>query len=152
MVSEHGISPMRAILVPIWVLIHLFLIDIDNQSLSVEEDKLNKPWRPLPSERITASTAEFISKALNFICLLVSWLIGGPELMILSAMFCGLVYLYDHLLLNSHYVGKNIINGFGYAVLEAGATTALSDFLQLPLVCIEANVLPFGRWIAPSAT
>ena len=127
MVSEHEISQMRAILVPIWVLTHLFLFDVDNQSLSFEEDKLNKPWRPLPSGRITASTAKFISKALNFICLLVSWLIGGRELMMLSAVFCGLVYSYDHLLLGSHYFWKNIINGFGYAVLETGATTVLSE-------------------------
>jgi 4-hydroxybenzoate polyprenyltransferase len=127
MVSEHEISQMRAILVPIWVLTHLFLFDVDNQSLSFEEDKLNKPWRPLPSGRITTSTAEFISKALNFICLFVSWLIGGRELMMLSAVFCGLVYSYDHLLLNSHYFWKNIINGFGYLVLETGATTVLSE-------------------------
>ena len=127
MVSTCDTSLTRVILVPIWILTHLFLIDIDNQSLSFEEDQLNKPWRPLPSGRITASTAEFLSKALNLVCLLVSWLIGGRELMIPSAIFCGLVYSYDHLLLNSHYIWKNIINGFGYAVLETGATTVLGD-------------------------
>ena len=131
MVSDRdNISLTRAILVPIWVLTHLFLIDVDNQSLSSEEDQLNKPWRPLPSGRITISTAEFLSKALNLVCLLVSWLIGDRELMITSAVFCGLVYSYDHLLLNSHCLWKNIINGFGYVVLEVGATTVLSKFLQ----------------------
>ncbi|KAF8955192.1 UbiA prenyltransferase family [Flammula alnicola] len=126
MVSKD-ISTMRAILVPVWVLAHLFLIDVDNQSLSIDEDKLNKPWRPLPSGRVTISTAQFLSKALNCICLLVSWLLGGRELMIPSVVFCGLVYSYDHLRLNSHYIWKNVINGFGYAVLETEATTVLSD-------------------------
>jgi len=144
MVSDHDISPARAILVPIWVLTHLFLIDIDNQSLSFEEDKLNKPWRPLPSERIKASTAKFISKALNLICLLVSWLIGGRELMIISAMFCGLVYSYDHLLLNGHYFWKNIINGFGYAVLEMGATTVLNGSVPRQPNIILALVLSWA--------
>jgi 4-hydroxybenzoate polyprenyltransferase len=143
MVSKD-ISTPRAILVPIWVLTHLFLIDIDNQSLSVDEDKLNKPWRPLPSGRVTISTAEFLSKALNLICLLVSWLLGGRELMIPSAVFCGLVYLYDHLLLNSHYIWKNIINGFGYAVLETGATTVLIGSLPRQSKVILALVLSWA--------
>ena len=125
---SKDISPMRAILVPLWVLIHLFMIDIANQSLSLDEDKLNKPWRPLPSGRITISTSTSISKAMNLICPLVSWFLGGRELMILSIIFCGLSYSYNHLLLGDHYIWKNILNGFGYAVLEAGATTVLSDF------------------------
>lgn len=137
MVSIENISPTRALLVSLWVLIHLFLIDVDNQSLSFEEDKLNKPWRPLPSGRLTMSTAQFLSKALNLICLLVSWMIGGRDLMIPSAVFCGLVYSYDHLLLNSHFFWKNITNGFGYAVLEMGATTVLSNSVQLPLSRLE---------------
>jgi 4-hydroxybenzoate polyprenyltransferase len=128
MVSKD-ISPTRAILVPLWVLIHLFLSDVDNQSLSFDEDLINKPWRPLPSGRLTISTAESLSMAMNLICVLVSWLLGGQELMIPSAVFCGLVYSYNHLLLNSHYIWKNIMNGFGYVVLETGATSVLSDFL-----------------------
>ena len=135
MVSKCDTLLTRVILVPIWVLTHLFLIDVDNQSLSFEEDQLNKPWRPLPSGRITASTAKFLAKALNLVCLLVSWLIGGRELMMLSAISCGLLYSYNHLLLNSHYVWRNIINGFGYTILEAGATTVLSDsILQISSV------------------
>lgn len=143
----------RSILVPIWVLAHLFLIDIDNQSLSVDEDRLNKPWRPLPSGRVTLYTVEFLSKALNMICLLVSWIIGGRELMIPSVIFCGLVYSYDHLLLNSHYIWKNVINGFGYAVLETGATTVLSDlfnFHSSSSVIYANNILDARSWITPS--
>lgn len=130
MVSKE-FSTTRALLVPIWVLIHLFLIDIDNQSLSVDEDKLNKPWRPLPAGRITISTAEFLSKALNLVCLLVSWLLGGWELVTPSVVLCGLVYSYNHLHLNSGYIWKNIMNGFGYAALETGATTVLGDSFNL---------------------
>jgi len=144
MVSSENYSPTRAVLVPLWVLTHLFLIDVDNQSLSFEEDKLNKPWRPLPSGRLTMSKAQFLSKALNLICLLVSWIIGGRELMMPSAVFCGLVYSYDHLLLNSHFLWKNITNGFGYAVLEMGATTVLVGSLPTRPNIILALVLSWA--------
>ncbi|KAF8232802.1 hypothetical protein L208DRAFT_1396675 [Tricholoma matsutake] len=143
MVSKD-IWTTRSILVPVWVLTHLFLIDIDNQSLSIDEDKLNKPWRPLPSGRLTISAAKFLSKALNVICLLVSCLLGGRELMIPTVVFCGLVYLYDHLLLNSHYIWKNIINGLGYAVLETGATTVLIGSLPRKPNMILALVLSWA--------
>ncbi|KAF8223606.1 hypothetical protein L208DRAFT_1411645 [Tricholoma matsutake] len=140
MVSK-GIWTTRLILVPVWVLTHLFLIDIDNQSLSVDEDKLNKPWRPLPSGHLTISAAKFLSKALNVICLLVSCLLGGRELMIPTVVFCSLVYLYDHLLLNSHYIWKNIINGLGY---EMGATMVLIGSLPRKPNMILALVLSWA--------
>lgn len=142
--ASKDIWTTRSILVLVWVLTHLFLIDIDNQSLSVDEDKLNKPWRPLPSGRVTISTAKFLSKTLNAICLLVSCLLGGRELMIPTVVFCGLVYSYDHLLLNSHYIWKNIINGLGYAVLETGATTVLIGSLPRKPNMILALVLSWA--------
>jgi 4-hydroxybenzoate polyprenyltransferase len=125
---SRDFSLSRAILVPLWVFTHLLLINVDSQSLSLDEDKFNKPWRPIPSSRVTIPTAKFLSKALALICLLQSWLMGGRDLTITTVIYCGLVYSYDHLLLSGHYIWKNIINGFGYAVLETGATTVLSNF------------------------
>lgn len=50
---------LRTPLVVGWIWIHLLVENIENQRSdeSIIEDRLNKPWRPLPSGRLTSSQA-----------------------------------------------------------------------------------------------
>lgn len=117
------------LLVTLWVLVHLLLIDIDNQSLSVEEDANNKPWRPLPSGRLSIWTAHIISRALYPACIIFSYISGGLSCAITSAGFTALVYIYDHLGANKHWIWRNVVNAFAYTALETGASLLLGIHL-----------------------
>lgn len=133
-------SPSRYILTPIWVLLHLLLIDIDNQSISIDEDKFNKPWRPLPSGRVTQISAINIARALYPTCIILSLLIGGHQLVLSSICFAILVFIYNHLRLNGHWFWKNAINTCGYLALECGASLILGENFLLPTAISALNI------------
>ncbi|CAA7266037.1 unnamed protein product [Cyclocybe aegerita] len=123
--SNPSTQPMRLVSCFFWVFMHLLLIDIDNQSMAVEEDRINKPWRPLPSRRISLARASLIASLLYPACALFSWALGGEVLGLTSVVFGVLAYLYDHLELNSLWYMKIVINSLGYATLETGASLVI---------------------------
>ncbi|RYP44207.1 hypothetical protein DL768_009299 [Monosporascus sp. mg162] len=45
----------------LWTWSNLFLFNLHNQRQGMAEDALNKPWRPLPSRRLTSEQATFVT-------------------------------------------------------------------------------------------
>ncbi|KAI1110634.1 hypothetical protein F5Y14DRAFT_465360 [Nemania sp. NC0429] len=68
----------RIPMVIFWVWIHLLPLDIHNQQQpnALAEDKINKPWRPLPSSRGTIAQAGFTTLLFYGIASLMSYKIG----------------------------------------------------------------------------
>ena len=110
-----------------WLLLHLLLIDVDNQSLSAHEDKVNKPWRPLPSGRVTESQAKSSLWIIYPACLIVS---AFANVFVPSAVFALLVFVYDHGELAGHWFWKNVVNAGGYLSLEIAATMLVGGYLR----------------------
>ncbi|OBZ71491.1 hypothetical protein A0H81_08905 [Grifola frondosa] len=106
----------------IWTWLHLLQFCISNQSLSLDEDKKNKPWRPLPSRRISGSYAFALRWLLLAVCLAISIAYG-----VASAGFIFMigVILHNELKLDSHWFTRNALNAVGYAVFDAGATAII---------------------------
>ncbi|KAF2645496.1 hypothetical protein P280DRAFT_486664 [Massarina eburnea CBS 473.64] len=83
----------RIPLVVFWNWINVLLFSISNQRLpdSVLEDTVNKPWRPLPSRRITPAQARQLLLVVIPMALFTGALLGGvPEatlLMVLTWMY-----------------------------------------------------------------
>ena len=63
----------------VWVNLLPFAIDNQRQPLSIIEDAVNKPWRSLPSGRLTASQAKAVMLCLYALAILTSWNFGGLE-------------------------------------------------------------------------
>ncbi|KAF2787073.1 hypothetical protein K505DRAFT_224858, partial [Melanomma pulvis-pyrius CBS 109.77] len=63
----------------VWVAIVALGFSISNQRqpVSILEDSLNKPWRSLPSQRITRSQADILFLAVAALGIVFSYLIGG---------------------------------------------------------------------------
>ena len=63
----------------LWNWANLLLFDVANQRLpqSILEDTVNKPWRPLPSKRLTDDEARHILLVLVPMVFLVSTCLGG---------------------------------------------------------------------------
>ncbi|OJA13433.1 hypothetical protein AZE42_13358 [Rhizopogon vesiculosus] len=105
----------------IWIWLHLLKFDISNQIQDPEEDRRNKPDRPLPAGRITAETAADIRWLLVPICLAFSAKYGKQALAS-SICFEALSIWYNDF--GGHKAGfsKNLLTAAGYMCMEVGAT------------------------------
>ncbi|KAI0440373.1 UbiA prenyltransferase family [Xylaria telfairii] len=111
----------RIPIVMFWVWIHLLPVDIHNQQQpnGILEDKINKPWRPLPSNRCTLTQARYAMLFFYGLAAIISYQIG-PLRWSASIMALGTGY-------NSlggsdvNPFVRNFIVSLGYAAFGLGA-------------------------------
>ncbi|EPS93154.1 hypothetical protein FOMPIDRAFT_1093562, partial [Fomitopsis schrenkii] len=108
-----------------WVWLHLLQFCVSNQSLpgGATEDTVNKPWRPVPSGRITLRAARRLRWLLALLCVAVSSTLHAtaPSLA-LTLIFWG----NNELGFDSHWALRNVFNGMGYGGFNLGATYVAS--------------------------
>ncbi|CAG8521299.1 20677_t:CDS:2 [Dentiscutata erythropus] len=92
-----------------------FLISFNwlNQFDGVEEDKLNKPFRPVPSGLITVKGARRRLIVFNIMFPTVSYLIGGLPLLISAFLWQTWFFTYELLNLSANAFCKNVFSAFG---------------------------------------
>lgn len=117
--SQFTINILKSLL---WTILSLLLFNLSNQRLpnSILEDTLNKPYRPLPSHRITPTTARRLLLCLLSInILLAHFLLGARnELLFLIA----LTWAYNDLAGgDEHFLVRHILNALGFCTFGAGA-------------------------------
>lgn len=113
-----------------WIWIHLLVEDIANQrqAQSVAEDTVNKPWRPLPSGRLSQSEALALLRAGVPAAAAVSLLVGAFTP---SVAFTTLVWLYNDLEGSSAGpILRNVVNAAGLCCLGWGGHTVLETDLN----------------------
>ncbi|KAG1736677.1 UbiA prenyltransferase family-domain-containing protein [Suillus paluster] len=120
-----------------WLWLHLFQGNVSNQSYSAHEDLLNKPWRPVPSGRISVKNSRALRWGLMVFCLGFSSLFNF-NVLITSAVFTILVIVHDDFGLSGHPIGKNLLNVGAYVSFELGSTLVLSDEPSLDRTSITA--------------
>ncbi|KAI6045316.1 UbiA prenyltransferase family [Pisolithus marmoratus] len=110
----------------IWVWIHLLQANVSNQTFSAHEDVVNKPWRPLPSGRITVDATWRFRWFLLVVCLYLSrWY--GTGVLSASAALSLVEIFHDDFGFSSHPVLKNLCNVGGYLTFELGAVMIISS-------------------------
>lgn len=128
--------------VVLWNWLNVLLFDIANQRLpaSILEDSVNKPWRALPSGRITEREARWMLLTLIPITFLATlWLGGISETVVMMV----LTWMYNDLGgADELYVVRNLINALGFMCYSSGATTVAAGFGRHSLT-LDAYV-----WIA----
>lgn len=97
------------VVVWLWVLVFQFCLQNQCSPRSVEEDSLNKPWRPIPSGRISRTEVEYLLAATQILAVILSYCLdvlpvyvlyiilitryndfgGGDHSGILRNLFCG---------------------------------------------------------------
>lgn len=121
-----------------WAWINLLSFSIDNQRQpgAVDEDMINKPWRPLPSRKISSSHARRLTILTKSVALAMSCLIGGTfECVLLIA----LGYLYnDKNGADKNWVTRNFLNALGFVCFASGA---------LDVAVSGSNDLDAARWL-----
>jgi hypothetical protein len=106
-----------------WTWLHLLQFCVANQIGSVSEDAINKPWRPLPSGRISPPVARSLRYALPPFCLLLSF---AHETISASILLIIATYLNNDLEFGEHWSSRNVMCAVGYWAFNHGAATIVS--------------------------
>ncbi|KAG2121740.1 UbiA prenyltransferase family, partial [Suillus clintonianus] len=120
-----------------WLWFHLLQFNVSNQSYSAQEDVVNKPWRPLPSGRISVEDARSLRWGLLFLCLGLSSLFSFNAL-ISSAASIVVMILYDDLRLSHHPIFRNLRNVAAFVTGGVGCSLTLSGGSSLDGTSVKA--------------
>lgn len=123
--------------VALYIWLYDLYFDCSNQKDpgSIEEDRLNKPWRAIPSGRLSVEAAErwYVCSA----CILPAvalWFGALPE----ALAFMVWTWAYDFLGGGSTWWGRSIINPLFFSTSQLGAIrVAAASFTTVNQVCYE---------------
>lgn len=110
-----------------WVWCNLLPFAIGNQRHpdSIDEDHINKPWRPIPSKRVSVAQATKLMVAFYVLAFLVSTCLGGCSQCL---MLMGLGYWYNDMNgADSYCLIRNLINAYGYICFISGALEVILE-------------------------
>lgn len=103
----------------LWSWSNLFLFNLHNQRhvSAISEDRINKPWRPLPAGRITPRQVNTLIYCMYPITFAVSGIVGGVGPCLLETFSC---LWYNEWGGASNPLLKNLLNGIGFACFFGG--------------------------------
>ncbi|KAI1288579.1 UbiA prenyltransferase family [Xylaria venustula] len=113
-------SILRIIFRPLlWSWSNLFLFNLHNQRhpQSIREDAVNKPWRPIPSGRITSVQTTRVMYCMYPVTSVIALGTGGLVPCLVETLLC---IWYNELGGAANPFLKNALNGFGFACFLAG--------------------------------
>jgi 4-hydroxybenzoate polyprenyltransferase len=117
--TRHILSKTPLVILWVWINLLPFAIDNQRQPGSTLEDSLNKPWRAMPSQRLSPQTAKRLMLVLYAIAILVSFPLGNLS-QCLTVL--GLGYWYNNLGgADVSFFIRNLINGCGFICFSSGA-------------------------------
>lgn len=140
-------SPPAFLKAVFWIWCHLLQFTISNQYIAVDEDAANRPWRPIPSGRMTLQHATILRWVMLAWCTVHSALHGNTVLGASLALSAATL-AHNELDLSKHWFTKNLCNSIGYTCFEVGATAIMSasgnlDSIARLSVSLSAAVIVF---------
>jgi 4-hydroxybenzoate polyprenyltransferase len=118
--SLEILSRLPAVIFWVWINFLVFCLGNQRRPSSIAEDALNKPWRPIPSQRITPSNATALWIVLHAGVLLACAYFGAT---IYTVALLALGYMYNDLEGGEHPFTRNLINACAVVWFALGATT-----------------------------
>jgi 4-hydroxybenzoate polyprenyltransferase len=137
----------------IWIYLNLLVECVANQRLpaSVQEDLLNKPWRPLPSKHMTPATAKKLLFCLIPTALLLSCYMGDMQFKA-SAALMSFIWLYNDL--NGADFGplvRNVLNACGLLSFAIGGTAIAVSIVDSNSSSSSSSSSTRGGTFSPTA-
>jgi 4-hydroxybenzoate polyprenyltransferase len=107
-----------------WVVLLPFCINNQRTPDAISEDKINKPWRPIPQQRLTPAEAARLMYAVwaggCFICASMGAVVPWAILFILG-------HVYNDLGGSEHLLIRNFINALGFQAFGLGTSMVAVD-------------------------
>ncbi|KAL1707930.1 hypothetical protein EV121DRAFT_197951 [Schizophyllum commune] len=128
-------SAMSVVRATIWVDLHLLPFEIMNQITGIDEDMRMKPYRPIPSGRISIMTARLLYASLVAAALFASARMG---ILWLSISYVAMITAYNELGWARNWVYKASGNAYAYACYSYGAIVCLSKRALTAPSCLPA--------------
>ncbi|KAI6120226.1 UbiA prenyltransferase family [Pisolithus croceorrhizus] len=137
-------GPLRLLDTMFWIWLHLLQSTIANQIKAPEEDKINKPSRPIPAGRITVHDATVLRWALVPICLAYSTLYSVQLACVSFSMLLFSAWYNEHDG-DKEPLSKNLLTACMYGSLEMGGIlVAARDHTQVGPTGLVATGLMFA--------
>lgn len=137
---------LRGPLVLFWIWINLLPFNIDNQRQpqAIQEDSLNKPWRTMPSRRLSKRAVKYLMLVLYLTAVLVSFVLGTLKQCIALIL---LGYWYNDLGgADGNPLTRNFINACGFVCFASGALqVAISQNIQ-DAQYAQSTLQIYWRW------
>ncbi|MCJ1237975.1 hypothetical protein MMC14_005962 [Varicellaria rhodocarpa] len=125
------ISRLPMIVLWIWINLLPFAIDNQRQSKAIQEDSENKPWRSMPSKRLSQSQARSLMLTFYLAAWLTSFFVGGSAQCVLLML---LGYWYNDLEgADRSCVVRNFINACGFLCYASAATEIAAGYPDVSL-------------------
>ncbi|MCL6493705.1 MAG: UbiA family prenyltransferase [Ignavibacterium sp.] len=122
-----------------------------NDYFDVETDKINAPYRPIPSNIVTPNEALFFSLLLLFAGLLLSYLINVTVLLI-SIVLAVIGFLYNRYLKKSGLLGNLMVSfSVGMTFIYGGASVGLPFHKMVLFFVLITALIDLGEEIAADA-
>jgi len=126
-----------------WTWFNLLYFCISNQVFDPEEDRQNKPWRPIPAGLISVRGANWLRFAVLPLCMGLSWWWGALAQCLTIAV---LGSAYNDWNMGAHWAPRHIFVAAMYAAFNSGAARVASDsigggFDQRALLAHALNAL-----------
>ena len=112
----------------LWIWLHLLVEVLANQRLpdSILEDSINKPWRPMPAQRLSLEEARRLLLWITPLVALSTLYLGGTRESMALIIF---TWLYNDLGgADENYIVRNLLNACGLMCFSAGATTVAAGY------------------------
>ena len=117
----------RIPLIALWNWLNLFLFDVDNQfqPSSVLEDTINKPWRVVPSKRLSAADARRWLLLIIPSVFAATLVLGGTRQAVTLMV---MTWMYNDLDGAANLIWRNILNALGYMCYSSGSMIVAAGY------------------------
>ncbi|KAG2360777.1 UbiA prenyltransferase family-domain-containing protein [Suillus spraguei] len=141
--SAHHPNITHILDVITWIWLHLLKHDICNQMQDPEEDRKNKPDRPLPAGHITVQNAADVHWLLVPVCLIFSAMYGSKALTC-STCVEALNIWYNEFDGDKITFSKNILTAIIYVTFELGTTVTIGTIDKIGACALAFNLVMFA--------
>jgi 4-hydroxybenzoate polyprenyltransferase len=128
---------------------HTNNIQLLEQMLGVEEDKLCKPNRPFPSGRVSSESGQSLYLSVIAICIAASVYHG---LTAVSLAYMLAIWLYNEFGLSTYPIHKNVLGAVGYVCYCWGTTYIIGKPLLRRITRTESKLFYIGHHQPMSST